>query len=478
MTNSQRRSPFRRLPINSIARSSSLGFALGLLLAASWACTTETTASQRPRRDRRAQEGEPAPADPRPLVRPGEEARCQSGPIRPEGSAPHAEIGGLISIPGNPLPPVSPESIKAAIPAYEAILSVSDHFLDVPSRARGIGYLATLYAASGKADRAEQLFGEALALAEKGAATGGDLGWIHNNRGLVRLSQRRYAEAARSFRAAVDALTPESAELREPRAIACQNLASAYHILGDLEPAESAYLEALATLRRLGRGHDRTYQTTSQNLAALYGSIGDVAEARTILEELRAQGVIGDRSLRFAILNDLGLALRRMKEFPAAEARLREALTLTAEGDSNQALALMNLAATHGDAGDLALAQEEGERALHIVETLADPGAPSAAAIEATLGTLAFHRGDLAAAEQLLGRAKATLARATEGQQRALAEIDEVLALIAQRQGQGEAARALAREALGLEILHLDQILAVGSEAQRLAYQRDAYPYL
>ena len=431
--------------------------ALVLLIVAGGACTTEAATSKPGARGQR-------PSGTRP-------------PSALKGTVPRADVGGLISIPGNPLPPVPKESIENAIPIYESLLSAVGTSGDPASRARGIGYLATLYAAVGNYARAEQLFDEALEILTRRSATNLDLGWVHNNRGLARLAQHRYAEAVGSFRSAVDALAPDRSELREPCAIAWQNLASAYHILGDFEEAESAYLEALSILRRLGRGRDQIYQKMSQNLAEVYISIGDAAAARNALESLLAQGEIRDASLRFAVLNNLGEALRHLREFPAAEARLKQALSLTAQGSSNQALALMNLAAVHLDSGDFVNARREGEMALSLIEATDPSGSPRAAAVKASLGTLEFVRGDLAAAETLLAQAKKSLATATEGQQRALAEIDEELALIAQRRGQRDLARDLGRQALDFETKNLDQILAFGSEAQRLAYQSNAFPY-
>lgn len=386
-------------------------------------------------------------------------------------------MGGLVSIPSNPLPAFPKESVQDAIPIYEAILSGWRLFGQTPSLARGLGYLASLYVAVGDAAKAERLYDEAQRILEKHGATGRDLGWVNNNRGLARLDQKRYTEALSSFREAMQALKPEAGELPKPYAITLQNLASAYQLLGDLEASESAYLEALAILRGMGGERDRAYQTTNHNLADLYGSIGDFAAARKILEGLAAQRGTGSSSLRFAILNDLGLALRGLKEFPAAETRLKAAQALTTAGSRERALALTNLAVTYKEAGDPGKAQQEGEEALRLAEALHGAGSVPAAVVEATLGGVALDRGDLTKAERLLTRARTALSRESAGHQQVLAGLDQSLAIVASRQGQNQRALDLSRQAFEMGMRNFDRILAFGSEAQRLAYQSNAFPY-
>ncbi|HEX4960498.1 MAG TPA: CHAT domain-containing tetratricopeptide repeat protein [Thermoanaerobaculia bacterium] len=382
----------------------------------------------------------------------------------------------MVSIPGFPLGTVPKESAENGIKFYELTVSGLRIFGETTPLARVIGYLAGLYAAVGDFTKADRLYDEAKRiLQEKGDSK--DLGWVHNNQGLAWLDQERYAEASGAFRAGVSVLRPDDAEALEPRAITLQNLASVDQFLGDVEESESAYLEALSILRRLGEERDRTYQVTSQNLALLYSSIGDFGPARKIHEDLLAQGGIRDSSLQFAILNDLGLELRDLEEFAVAEARLREAQTLTAEGSRERALVLTNLAVTHRASGNLDKAEQEGEQALRLVEQLHEPGSTSAAAVEATLGSIALARGDLGRAERLLTRAKTTLSRQRAGELGVLAELNRALALVAHRQGRRERALGLSREALDLEGRSLDQILSFGSEAQRLAYHSNAFPY-
>jgi tetratricopeptide (TPR) repeat protein len=402
-------------------------------------------------------------------------AQETENPYPVQGDAPRQEIGGLVSIPGFPLPPVPRDSVEAAIPIYEGLLAgwrlvFGAHH---PSVARGIGYLATLYAAKGDAETAERMFEEAQQILERTGTTGRDLGWVHNNRGLARLNRHRLAEAVQSFRAAVAALVPVQGDLREPRAIALQNLASAYHLLGDVEASEEAYLAAIDSLRLLGQEHGRVAQTTRHNLATLYSAMGDHARARPILEDLLERGGLST-TLRFAVLNNLGHCLSVLKEFRAAEGRLREALALTGESSHERVLVLTNLTEVYHGAGDLERAVSEGGKALRLTVRLDGAESRSAAAIEASLGTLALVRGDLAQAENLLTRATSVFAKAS-GDRLALAGVTQELALVAERQGRRERSLELSRQALDLERQGLDRILAFGSEAQRLSYQSSAF---
>jgi tetratricopeptide (TPR) repeat protein len=121
--------------------------------------------------------------------------------------------GGLVSIPGAALPPVPEGSVRTAIPLYESLLAGVSVFGKTPTLARGYGFLATMYASVGELSKAEQLFDDAQVILEKHGATGRDLGWVHNNRGMVYLNAGRYADGLRAFRGAVAALAADREDL-------------------------------------------------------------------------------------------------------------------------------------------------------------------------------------------------------------------------------------------------------------------------
>lgn len=384
-----------------------------------------------------------------------------------------------MAIQGLPVPfRVPVESVERAIATSEKFISAWIGFRGVgdPSVARGLGALAELYVAIGNISKAESLYDQAQSILEKNGGTARDLGWIHNNRGMTLLGARRLSEAAFSFRSALDALGTKGTDLQERRAIVWQNLANSYHLLGNWESSEAAYLKSLDILHGLKKERSRVFQNTSNNLALLYSSIGDFSTAKQILEDLLDRDWIWNPTQRFIVLNDLGRILGVLRRFPEAESRLSEALALAKPKD-RRAIVLMNLAANHGEAGDFARARKEADEALGLFKEIDGPDSPSIAMVEASLGTLAFFDGDLGAAETLLAKSKATLVRGNVRERWYLPEIDRGLALIAHRQGRHERALELSRQALDQEIEKLEQILAFGSEAQRLAYQQNAYLY-
>jgi CHAT domain-containing protein/Tfp pilus assembly protein PilF len=397
-------------------------------------------------------------------------ARYPSG-----GFAPSQQLGGLVSIPGSPLPPLSPDSVRAAIAFYEPLLAILRIPGDTPTTARGCGYLATLYAAIGDYPKAMRLFDQAQKILESSHEPGGDLAWIHNNRGLVLLNDGKYAEGLRFFRAALTILNPAHEEYLERRVVALGNLASAYNLLGDAENSESVYFEALDILRRLGKEGSSSGQIARGNLALLYGTIGDYHAARVILEKLLAEGGLSS-ALRFQVLNDLGYVLSASKNFTEADRRLNQALKLTTEGTAERALVLMNLASMHGYSGDFVRSEEFGQQALRLSQRLYGESSRSAAAAMAVLATSALARGELDKADRLLVRACAVLSKES-GDEEVYVFAMRAMALVAQQRGQSDRARKLSRRALELSSNELSRVLAFGSEAQRLAFRSQASPY-
>lgn len=394
---------------------------------------------------------------------------------QPPGAPPQQHAERMVTIPGVPLWPMTEDAIRSSISFYEPLLVGVRVLGTKAALARGCAFLAMLHAAIGEQSKAEPLFEEALTLMERHGSRKLDIAWLHNNRGLGLLEQVRYAEALRSFRAALAAVTPESDDLREPRAKVLQNLGTAQQFVGDVEGSEESFLAALDTLRRMTRGGKQTSQTIRANLSVLYGSIGDHARGRQILEGLLNEDGLS-RQVRFAALNDLGFALSVLKDHQGAETRLRQAETLAGRSRSGRLVVLQNLASSYYLAGDYKRSRSAGEEALGIAEELYGADSRSAAAAAATLGGNAFARGDLVKADVLLTRAAATLSR-EGGDREAFSLVIRSLALVAQRRAQKERALNLSRQALDLEKKNFERILAFGSEAQRLAYQNSNSPY-
>jgi tetratricopeptide (TPR) repeat protein len=395
--------------------------------------------------------------------------------LRAEDQIPRKVVGGYVSIPGAPLPPVSADSVRGAILIYEPFLAGYRYVGSKQSVARGVGYLATLYASISEYPKAIRLFDEAATLLAEGGATGRDLAWLHNNRGLMELEQGLYGRSLQSLRRALSVMpTTDDGSMLHPRAVVLQNLASALQLFGDVEGSETAYLEALNLLRGMGKEHQASLNATSTNLAFLYNTIGDYSTARQILEEVVQKNL--SPTLRFAVLNGLASALAGLKDYSAAEMRLDEALRVSDNGDTQRALVLMNLASCHFHAGDFERAQRVGEEALQKVEEAFGTDSRVAAAAAITLGGTALVRGELIKADTLLTRGRKRLS-AAGGDRDLHAHATRNLAIVAQRRGQPDRALALSREAYASLKETFDSILAFGSEAQRLAYRNSAPPY-
>ena len=409
-------------------------------------------------------------------------AFAMAGHVRGEGyplyrpPAPQKAGGGLVAIPGAPLPAVPEQSVEFSIKLYSPFVAGLRRFLgDTPMTGRGIAYLATLHAAIGEYPKADELFSEAQRILEEKGGRRSEIAWIHNNRGHVQMETRRIAAAVRSFRAAVALLDPSQKNEQEPRVIVMENMAAAYSLIGDLESAEAAYLDALDTLRRLGKEGTNVDHVTRGNLATLYSSMGDYEAARVILEKLAAQKKLSFAS-RYQTLVTLGYVLSGLGRFSEAEARLLELKPHTANGTKERALVLMNLAATYGWAEDFDRAATVGEEALVLAQRLWGDDSRVAAALKANLAASVFSSGELLKADRLLTECRNVLG-GDPGDEEAYLFATRTQALVAQRRGQRERAMRLSREGLELSTRHLERILAFGSESQKLAWLTNAAPF-
>jgi tetratricopeptide (TPR) repeat protein len=399
------------------------------------------------------------------------------GDVFPQQFTPPARRGTAVSIPGAPLPPVDPDAIRTFIGPYATGLKLLRLTLgEGPALARGYGFLATLYAALDEMPQAERYFSDALRILQKNGGPR-DLGWVHNNRGLVQMGEGEYAAAIRSFRTAARLFDPLRPDLRLFHVAALGNLGSAYSLNGDEEHAEEALLGALEQLKHLPASGDTrsSGQMTRINLATTYISAGDYAAAKATLEPLAAEASLPS-ALRFAILNDLGSALSQLREFPEAERRLRDSLAITKEGSASRGQALMNLASMYGNARRYEDADRCARQAAALMATLYGEQSRTAAAVRVSLALTALSRGELETADTILTANLPVLAK-SPGDLSVYVTATRELALVAQLRGQPQRAQALSRQALDLAQQQLDRLLAFGSEAQRLAYLASSAPY-
>lgn len=391
------------------------------------------------------------------------------------GFFPREHKGVLVTIPGAPLPPASPDAVRNGMVALRPLVAGLRLFGKTAALAREIGFMATLHAALGEDAEADRLFSEAEEMLRQLGITGRDLGWVNNNRGLTRLQQLRVEEALRYFQAAIQSFQEMTPEIQEGRAKVEQNIGMSYALLGDLENSESHFWQALAVVKQMGRADDPEFDVIRVNLAEVYGSIHDFSAARNLLEPLSAEG----RSrgiIRLAVLNNLGYVLCAMNETRGAEAVLRKALAMTRQDSQERSFVQMNIALAYFTANDFAATEREGQEALRLARLLYGEDSANAAAAMATLGTVALARGDLDEAERLLGKTVAVLSREKAASDLTAGVIQE-LAIAAQRRGDRRRALELSARALQMKKKALAQILAFGSESQRLAYRSNLYPY-
>lgn len=386
---------------------------------------------------------------------------------RRELRSPHTD-SGLVTVQGAPFPPLPEEVVRASIDLYGRLIKPLRRFGDTPALGRGCAFLATLHAAVDDLEESEQLFREAQRILEKHADAATDLAWVHNNHGLVQLHRGQYADALLSFQAAIR--NPET----KWRVVSLQNMAGTYFMLGNPAGAERAFLDALDLLRTTGQENTFVHQVVRSNLAVFYEQLGDLDSARTLLETLASEPRLG-RGTRIQVLNNLGYLHNARREFAKAEERFVEAEALTSERSPWRAAILTNRTMMHNRAGQLESAQSVGARAHRALLSVYGDDSVPVAAVLTELAFVAMRRDELAEAERLLARASAIFEK--QSNQEFLVVSMRAEALVASRLGHEERADLLSRRALDLAKKHFEQILAFGSEPQRLAYLSEMSPF-
>jgi tetratricopeptide (TPR) repeat protein len=396
-------------------------------------------------------------------------------PVDDRCGAGSAVAGGKLDVPGIPFP-VPPASAAAAIPALELFARMAAAVYGPRSAevGRELGLLAQLHSARGDLHRSQQLAVEAFDILGAQPSPGADLGWLSNNLGMVELARGETSEADELFRRALAVLPRER---HFERAVVLQNVAATATELGHWQRAQSAYVEALAVLAKLGRHRSGPRAVAEHNYAVLRLAMGDAEGARQTCGRLLAGGAARTPRLRLALLIDLGEALRRLGRYQEAKRRLGEAVAVTAAGSVARAQVLSSLAVVHVYSGEPGAARATALRALEILEAQPRQSCAGLVAPLSTLATLALLERDLDNAERMFGRAQAIWQVRGSPDHPFSGSLEKGLALVALQRGDLTRARALAVAALALERRHFRRLLAFGSEAQRLAYRQQTFPY-
>ena len=204
-----------------------------------------------------------------------------------------------------------------------AIVACGDH--RPPDCAAAISGAALLAEAEGDFERADRLYGEALALQQEGGDTVGvaqaltGLAVIARQRGDLETAQRRHQEALEAWRAAGDA---------PGVAVALLDLGLVRLLAGEYEHARETLAESLAAFRSLR--YDAGIANVLQSLGLIAMDTGETALAiAQFSESLQQWRALGDQRMTAIVLANLGEAHHLGGDLDAAEPLYREALALS-----------------------------------------------------------------------------------------------------------------------------------------------------
>ncbi|MYU20406.1 BTAD domain-containing putative transcriptional regulator [Streptomyces sp. SID8352] len=245
-------------------------------------------------------------------------------------------------------------------------------------RARTV--LSDVLLVSGRIRQAEEQARRAMELAGS-ARDSTAASWVANNRGLVCLHQRRYAEGKTLFGQAIAGF--RSTDNRAGEASALSNLSRAELFMGNVEAAVDIARQGLAVYAELGRtmrlanGHfavgvalsqggrhdealaqftealdlfgvhrQRLWEgATNYRLAEVHLSAGRPSPAAQHAEQALALGCIGGDRMRGNVLVLLGRALSSLGQADRARACWRDALGLYEQNDAEEAATVRALLA-------------------------------------------------------------------------------------------------------------------------------------
>jgi len=288
-------------------------------------------------------------------------------------------------------------------------------------------------------------FTRALGLAENDAQRAA----LHILRGNSYEATSDYHKAQNDYRRAlqlsIDISPAEDAA--HARATALRNLGTVYASLGQLQPAEESYQQALQidreTGNRLGQAEDLG------NLGTVHAQRGDLQRAEQFIRQaLEIHQAIGNRLGEAAALSNLGIVYRHQADLNRAEQHYKEALQIQRQMNdrAGQARQLGNLGLVYARRGDLDRAEQHHKQAIEIHRQLDDR--LGQAQDLANLGIVYAERGDLHQAKQYYKIALDMHRQIGSrlGEANALANLGRV----AEEQGDLKQARELLGEALAI----------------------------
>jgi CHAT domain-containing protein/tetratricopeptide (TPR) repeat protein len=257
------------------------------------------------------------------------------------------------------------------------------------------------------------------------------------------------------------------------------DLAALYRAMGDHAAALPLFRQALEICRTATDEVGRDLATVLNNLAGLYQDMGDYAGAlplyRQALEIRRATlDIIGEFAPYAESVNDLAVLYRRMGDHAAALPLFRQAVetrrAALGENHPDFAESLNSLAGLYQDMGDYVGALPLYRQALETRRAALGENHPDIATHLNNLAGLYQDMGDHAGALPLYRQAL-EIRRATLGENHPdFAESLNNLAGLYAAAGRASEARPLMEQAAAIEDRTIGQILAIGSERQRIAF--------
>ncbi len=376
------------------------------------------------------------------------------------------------------LSPYGPEDareiLQNVITFYVRFLESMQFLLgpDHPSLAKGYHFLAGLYFTRGDVEEAERWYQHAVLVAEEGDLDPVDAAAILNNVGLFHLWTEGYTEAEQYFRSSISKV-PEG---DFHAALAMQNLAGLYGLVGDTGRAETWFGRAVEHLQT-DPGAERRYGGKIRlNQILIWQTLGELDRAEKAYGELLENGTYRlNAASRAAILNNLAEIHRLWGDQERAMTLYRGALT---EMDSApmRAAVVENLGVLALEARRDGEAEAYLEEALAIRRRLAGDSSWDVGISLLNLASLEQARAEPAAALDLLARARPML-QGMPADHPASQSLLQLAAAAELDLGNREAALATARDAQALFENRLSRILTFGSESQRLTFQAQSSLY-
>lgn len=326
---------------------------------------------------------------------------------------------------------------------------------------------AELAFSQGRMSQAEQLWQEALGLAEKSSAA--DRATTFNQMGVAMVKQRRFTEADKFLKQAV---AVRKAELGAENAVTLQslsNLALVKHKLGDEKDSEELYKQCIEGKRKTAP-KSVTLANTLTNLANLYSDERRCSEAKKLYEEAleidtsqygadhievandlfnlgalshrcnewkdsidyfsRAQKLFeaaGDQYATVRTLHYKGLSLARLNQhkeaYQAFEAARNLHEQLKGKGHPDTLVHMLNAADESSATGDNALAEKTYKQALAHAQSARNPSNLRLAECNLELAQFYRKQSKTDEAEQYFRKALVHYDHLTHRQKRALYEL-------------------------------------------------------